>query len=431
MHEAAPPGGGSWDPGEGFVGGRSDSLTVHGTSPTMILLCVACLCAGCGEEVVYVYSPPSAERAHRWSGRVPPVEGLRVVQHVERPEAPPRRAAPPAGPAPSASAPGAPGPSPVPELPPSPAEETVVATVNGQPITWGELVEELMVRHGKAVFEDLIRTRAVEQEVARAGVGVGEEEIENELARERVGFRMSRGEYKTFEEMIRKRWGMSMEGYRGIVRRGLLIRKMILRRESTTEDEIMLWFYQNRERYDVPAQITVSHIVIAKDEPETGTPRAGDWVRARVEKVRRGLIRDKDFGELARLYSDDAASRGKGGELGTVNERAARAHLDPAFFEVMMTLKPGQAGGPVETTKGHHFIKVTALKEGRKVEYRQVRAQVRVDYMEERAALLGEVFLRGLMERTKIERMYEPPKGGTDTTEARRHGERREGSGSR
>ena len=48
---------------------------------------------------------------------------------------------------------------------------------------------------------------------------------------------MSRGEYKTFEEMIRKRWGMSMEGYHGIVRRGLLIRKMILRRESTTEDD--------------------------------------------------------------------------------------------------------------------------------------------------------------------------------------------------
>ena len=93
-----------------------------------------------------------------------------------------------------------------------------------------------------------------------------------------------------------------------------------------------------------------------------------------------------------------------------MDERVAKVHLDPAFFEAMMVLKPGQAGGPVETKKGYHFIKVTALKEGRKVEYHEVRPRVQVDYREQRAVILGEVFLRGLMERTKITRESEAPK---------------------
>jgi hypothetical protein len=345
------------------------------------------VCLGCG-EVVHVYSP----RPRAFS---------RVPERAEFLQAESAAASVETGETGSAAVRA--------EAPPG--SDTVVATVNGRPITHGDLVEELMVRHGKAVLEDLIRMEAVEQEVARAGVTVREEEIEGELIRERLGFRTDRRGYGSFDEMVRERYGMSMEGYRGIVRRGLLIRKVILRHENPSEDEILLWFHQNRERYDVPAEITVRHIFIAKEDPTSGTPRQEAWVRARLESIRRGLIGDEDFGELAKRYSDDEASRRKGGQIGDkpVSERAAKLHLDPAFYEAMMVLAPGQAGGPVETRKGYHFIKVTARKDGRKVEYHEVAPRVRVDYREERAALVGEVFLRGLMERTEIKRHFEPP----------------------
>ena len=356
---------------------------------------------GCG-EVVHVYSPPP-----RAFSRVPVRPRPRQVE--------PTAASGKTGETGSASLHGEvlrapPGQADDDDRTTRPGDDTVVATVNGRPITHGDLVKELMVRHGKAVLEDLIRTEAVEQEVARAGLTVREEEIEGELTRERLGFRTDRRGYNSFEDMVRERYGMSMEGYRGIVRRGLLIRKVILRRENPSEDEILLWFYQNRERYDVPAEITVRHIFISKEDPDSGTPRQEAWVRARLEKIRKGLIRDEDFGELAERYSDDDLTRKKGGQLGTVNERAAKLHLDPAFYEAMMVLGPGQAGGPVETRKGYHFIKVTARKDGRRVEYHAVAPLVRVDYREERAALVGEVFLRGLMERTRITRGSEAPK---------------------
>jgi len=299
----------------------------------------------------------------------------------------------------------------------------VVATVNGEPITRGELVNELIVRHGKAVLEDLIRQRAVEQEVVRAGITVTDEEVANEIERERAELAAaearrraadpSSGEAATLEQMVERRYQMSLEGYRSIVRRWLQIRKLILRKENPTEDEVMLWFYQNRERYDVPAQIAVRHIFIARKDPATGRERTDAELQERASKVREGLVRGTDFAQLARRYSDDSATRASGGELGVVNERAAREHLEPAFVEAMLALKPGQSGGPVATPKGLHYLQVTARQEGRKVEYDSVRTRVRLDYLEERALLLREPFLRELMERARITREFTLPAGSS------------------
>lgn len=288
--------------------------------------------------------------------------------------------------------------------------EEVVATVNGKPITRAELTRELLIRHGQGVLQDMIRQRAVEQEMRRTGITATGEEVDRELERERQALAADPREKRTLETMVTEKYRMSMEGYRDIVRRWLLIRKLLLRRETPTDDEVMLWFYRNRERYDTPAEHTVRHIFVAWKDPRTGRERSRPEVERRIARVREGLVKDEDFGRLARRYSDDLATRESSGKLGTVNERAARLHLEPAFVEAMVLLKPGQSGGPVETPKGFHFLQVTKRKEGRRADYGEYRTLVRHDYLEERALLLREPFLRELMERAKVTRNFEPPK---------------------
>jgi len=293
----------------------------------------------------------------------------------------------------------------------------VVAMVNGEFITRDELLRELMVRHGKAVLEDLIRQKAIDQEVRRARVTVSEDEVENELKRERkhlaaiearrVRASPESGPVRTLEDMAQEKYHMSFDGYRGIVKRWLLIRKMILRRETAAENEVMLWFYKNRERYDEPAEVSVRHILILKEEPGTGRLRTTPELDRIKALVRRGLLDGTDFGALAMRYSEDSSTRLKGGDLGTINERVARATLEPSFVDAMMALKPGQSGGPIETPKGFHFLHVSARQEGHRVEYGRIKARVRVDYLEERALLLREVFIRELMDRAKVQRFLE------------------------
>lgn len=285
--------------------------------------------------------------------------------------------------------------------------EVAVATVNGEPITRAELVNELLIRHGKAVLEDMIRQRAVEQEMARAGISVSEYEIDTELDRERRSF-AAKG--RKLEEMVAEKYQMSMEGYRAVMRRWLLIRKVIVRRASPSDIDVLRWFLRNRERlYDTPAEITVRHIFIARKDPHSMRERTDADVEARIAAVRSGLARGDGFARLARRYSDNPVTRKKGGALGTVNENAAIAHLERPFVEAMMMLKPGPFGGPVETRKGFHFLQVTARKEGRKAEYEDFKAVARADYLEERAETLKESFLRELMQRTKVTKSFEPP----------------------
>ncbi len=311
---------------------------------------------------------------------------------------------------------------------PAPEADNVVATVNAEPITRGELVDELLVRHGELVLEDMIRTRAVEQAMARAGVEVTEEEIDAEIERERertaalerrrAALEPTPGGPMTLEEMVSAKRQMSMEGYRGIVRRWLLIRRMLLRRESPTDEQVMLWFYRNRERYDTPAEFKMRHIFIARVDPSTGRERPPPDFERRKGLVRAGLIRGEDFERLAKKHSDDRVTRDERGrrvrprvrvDLGTVNERIARLHLEPALVEAMVRLKAGQSGGPLDTPRGCHFIEVTARKEGRKAEYEDFRSAARHDYLEERADMAKELFVRELMAKSEIVRDFTPP----------------------
>ena len=297
------------------------------------------------------------------------------------------------------------------------AADEAVAKVNGKAITRGQLVEELLVRHGEAVLEDMIRQFAVEQAVAGKGTRVSEDEIDVEIERQRRSF-TAKG--KRLEDMVDAEYQMSMAGYRAIVRRWLLIRKLILDIENPGDADVMLWFYKNRARlYDTPAECKVRHILIAFEDP-SGRKRGQAEVQARVEAVRNGVMKGQDFATLAKRYSDDLITRDEKGrsipprprvELGTINERAARTHLEPNFVEAMVRLKPGQSG-MVDTPQGYHFIQVTARKEGREARYEDFKKIARADYLEERALLRREVFLRELMEKTHIERDFTPPKRG-------------------
>jgi peptidyl-prolyl cis-trans isomerase D len=75
--------------------------------------------------------------------------------------------------------------------------------------------------------------------------------------------------------------------------------------------------------------------------------------RQLAEKILAEAKDGKDFAQLARQYSDDPGSAGKGGELGYF----PRGSMVPPFEEAAFALKPGEISGVVETPFGLHIIK--------------------------------------------------------------------------
>ncbi|MCC7436966.1 MAG: peptidylprolyl isomerase [Armatimonadetes bacterium] len=106
-----------------------------------------------------------------------------------------------------------------------------------------------------------------------------------------------------------------------------------------------------------------AHILIEAGEPSIGaaaTDTAAQWQRAQqaLERIRNG----EDFATVARQVSDDKVSGENGGDLLSFYTRslgfeAKEGKLEPAFEDVLMSLKDGQVSGIVRTNYGYHIVK--------------------------------------------------------------------------
>jgi peptidyl-prolyl cis-trans isomerase D len=120
---------------------------------------------------------------------------------------------------------------------------------------------------------------------------------------------------------------------------------------EVTRTEVERYYRANRDEFAVPARAEVLYTYMSKAATAADTAVALE----RAEEFRQLVVEEgEDFGELARAESDDRASAGEGGHLGTF----ARGEMVPAFEEVAFALAPGEISDPVRTDYGWHVIEV-------------------------------------------------------------------------
>ena len=103
----------------------------------------------------------------------------------------------------------------------------------------------------------------------------------------------------------------------------------------------------------IPQKYQMSQICVYPDREAAAVA-----VKERLLSLRERILNGEKFATLARLYSEDPGSRGKGGELGM----ASRSIFWPAFSDAAMALKPGTISQIVETPDGFHIIEVIDKK---------------------------------------------------------------------
>jgi peptidyl-prolyl cis-trans isomerase D len=149
-------------------------------------------------------------------------------------------------------------------------------------------------------------------------------------------------------------------------------------------DEALEKFYQrHQDLFFEPEQVKASHILfrVTAGNDEKGRAKK----RALAEKVLDQARSGKDFAQLARRHSDDAASAVKGGELGYFT----RGTMVPDFENVAFSLQPGQISDLVETSFGFHIIKCEGRIEAGVKPLGDVMDEVRAGYRKEQARQLA------------------------------------------
>jgi parvulin-like peptidyl-prolyl isomerase len=241
------------------------------------------------------------------------------------------------------------------EEPPPAPELRVLATVNGDPITYGEFRERFSraglkpEKEAEAAMREEFLNRLIERkmlikEAQRRRIKVGVPEI---LARIEA---MRDGQGKDMKETL-ARLGIDFEKFKSDIWEELMIEKLVKREVdgpvSVSRTEIRKYYEENQHEFERPEQVRVRQIVLAA-EPEA---------RAVLEELQAGA----DFAELAKARST-APEAAEGGDLGYF----AMGEM-PGEFNVVFGLPKGGVSGVIKSPYGFHIFKLESKRKAGRI----------------------------------------------------------------
>ena len=279
-----------------------------------------------------------------------------------------------------------------------------VATVNGKGITRKEFDNALReaqkqfsrigVKEGetagkklpdtkKEVLDRLIDLELLYQDSTGRAIVVEDYVLKKDMKEFKQRFK-SREEFEKYLKEYNLTEDELLEQFRS--RRTIQDLRNILRQEmaakvKVSDADARAFYDRNIDKFQHPAQIRVSHILIAvsQNADEAEKKKA----REKIESIQKQLKNGADFADLARKESQ-CESRNRGGDLGFFPGGRMVKPFDDAAFK----LKPGEMSGIVETRYGYHIIKMQDKRPAGPVPFDEVKdkikrylAQVQIEQM--------------------------------------------------
>lgn len=255
----------------------------------------------------------------------------------------------------------------------------VLATVNGETITRGELLNFLSryplpsgdeERIYRDAIDTLINTHLVNQFLTRQNRKVPEQKVDEavaalkkELKDNGMSLELQLQRTQMTEDAVRKEYANR-------------IRWIDFLNDKATDAELKSFESAHKDLFS-GAQVKASHILL-KVDPKA-SPAEKDKVREKLQGIKRDIEANKiSFSEAANKYSEDPGNtEGAGGDIGYfgLNSGVIEEFARPAF-----ALKKGAISDPIETPYGFHLIQVTDRKEGMPFDFEQNKLLVKQVY---------------------------------------------------
>jgi peptidyl-prolyl cis-trans isomerase C len=262
-------------------------------------------------------------------------------------------------------------------------DTTVALKVEGETITEGQVAEEasrLAMQFGgastpeqtgqmreamrKQATDNLIARTLLAQAIEREGITVGEDEIDERMAKIRSNFG-SEEELSSRLAMM----GMTVEMLDREIETALAAEKLIDKYsppEEVTEADIKSYYDGNIDRFKQPERVKASHILIGFGEGDTEATKQEK--RREAEGLLAQLGQGSDFAQLASEHSTCPSGQ-NGGDLGFFG----RGMMVKPFEDAAFSLAPGEISDVVETRFGYHIIMVTDREEDRTLPFHEAR----------------------------------------------------------
>src|SRR4029077_12633731 len=143
--------------------------------------------------------------------------------------------------------------------------------------------------------------------------------------------------------------------------------------QSVSDADLHAAYEKNKSRLEVPEKRHARHILF------TGKDDAASLAQA--QQVLAQAKAGKDFGELAKQYSQDPGSAHNGGDLGW----AERGSFVAPFADALFGMQVGELKGPIKTQYGYHIIRLDEVQAAQGKSFEEARADLEAQLRRDRA----------------------------------------------
>ncbi len=290
--------------------------------------------------------------------------------------------------------------------------DRVVATINGEVITWSELRKRIELEN-KNLLKDLtgkdrekkineieapflnnmIDLKLQFQAARRLGLGVGLAETDAAVAEIMRKYNLTD---KSLKESL-KAEGFDMEEYKNQLAEQILLTKVVryeVKNSIVIGDEQVREYYEvNKEKYRKGGKVRIRLIFFAGDAKDNLQKTD---IEAKAEEVMQMIEAGEDFAKIASEFSEDA-SKEVGGDLGYVSRGSVLKEIDDVVFD----MKSGEVSKPFWSSVGLHIVKLEDRTEGSEV--KKIRDEIKGILFEEAFKLKLEEWVKKLREEAYIE----------------------------
>jgi len=228
-----------------------------------------------------------------------------------------------------------------------------------------------------AILNELIKNRLILEEAKKESVEVGRSEVDDEVEKN-ISLLKERFDSEADYQEALKNEGITEKSlrdrYRDDIRKRLVSQKLLAKNGLTdiniTPTEIKKFYELHKDSIaPQPGQVALGHILFMI-KPSQDQEQAG---QKKITEIFDIISRGGDFEEVAKSFSDDPATKDRGGYFGKV----AKDLLQPEVQAVISNMKAGEVSSPFRSRNGYEIIKFINQK-GDKVELSHILVKVKL-----------------------------------------------------
>jgi hypothetical protein len=141
---------------------------------------------------------------------------------------------------------------------------------------------------------------------------------------------------------------------------------------DVTASECQNFYDAHPHNFSQPVRFRANHLFLAA--PAETSPNVVEEKRHLIETLTARIRQGENFSELVALFSEDEATKSRGGDLGFFS--AARMPSD--FISAIEKMRVGEVGDVVRTRLGFHIVQLTDLRPARQMVFPEVRPEIRL-----------------------------------------------------